>query len=138
MDVPDSGGGTTESEDGSPTNAPPGPDETLEELFSVADSPEAKDRNPIDDLEDHELKDAMDSLDQLALDPGHRSAKQYPGIKQWTFATVAVALVASVAFGYLTVRTGSEVAAFAAGLLLGLVALFFGIGSLVSAVLTVQ
>lgn len=80
------------------------------ELFSVADSPERADRNLIEELEDDGLKDAMDSLGQLALDADHRSAARYPGIKQWTFATVAVALVP----------------------------LFFGIGSLVSAVLTVQ
>jgi len=110
------------------------PDDRLHDRFGApgtADGGEGFDRGAAD-------RDPP-SASTARVDRQFSKRRQAPRlVRRWTAATVALALLSALSFGYLSVTTGSTLAAFAAGLLVGLGTLFLGMGGAIDVLVAVQ
>ena len=133
MQVKRSGGGH-EPEHSRPSRAadgegPTGQDESLRELFaeSKPTEPPETGSGASPSRRPRPRPGGSQSRDRVRED-----AVEIPTarVRRVTVSTVGLALVAAGALGYLSFRTGSSSAAFAAGLLLGLSGIVFGFGEM--------
>lgn len=130
MNADGSGGGTPgQQHDHAPTPASDEPYQSVDELFS-AETKGSASTGWNNDAHPEDLDQVIDALDEVdPADEGSRSPRRRM-ILGWTVLTVTLAFLVAALFTVLSLQTESQLAAFSAGLMVGIGGLFIGLGTL--------
>jgi hypothetical protein len=129
-------GGGSDREHRSADESTPDPDDRLHEVFGAPGPAEVGER--FDSGSTGRGRTHPSELPDSFEGQASRNRQGYGPLRRWTAATVTLVLVSALAFGYLSVTTGSTLAAFAAGLLVGLGTLFVGLGEMIDVLVAVH
>ena len=129
-------GGGSDREHRSEAESTPDPDDRLHELFGAPGQAEVGER--FDSGSTSRGRDRPSEFPFSVDGQVSRNRQAHGPLRRWTAATVTLVLISALAFGYLSVTTGSTLAAFAAGLLVGLGTLFVGLGEMIDVLVAVH